>query len=121
MAAESQRSRSRPARRATQPKRQAAPRRWSHHVMETSNALDLEGGVFNQRSARRIAASLKRSADQSLRRKADPYRSAMSMLTFYINRGGRNLSRERKRVLERAKEELRALFGRPRRGRPRAG
>lgn len=86
--------------------------RWSHHVTETSNALDLEPGVFENASPRGIAASLKRSAEQSTRRKSEPYRSAMSMLVFYINRAGRNLSPERRQVLERAKDELRRLFGR---------
>jgi hypothetical protein len=89
-----------------------AGRKWSARVMATSNALDLVPAVFNQPSARRIAESLKRSAEQSRRRKSSPFRSAMSMLTFYINRGGRNLSTARKRTLERAKDELRALFGR---------
>ncbi len=88
------------------------PRRWSARVMKTSNALDLEPGVFTQRSARTIAASLKRSALASRRRKAAPYQSAMSMLNFHINRSGRALSPERRRVLERAKIELRRLFGR---------
>jgi hypothetical protein len=82
--------------------------------MATSDALDLDAGVFKQGSARAIAASLKRSAEQSTRRKSSPFRSAMSMLTFYINRGGKNLSAERRATLERAKDELRALFGRPR-------
>ena len=86
--------------------------RWSAQVMNTSNALDLEPGVFTQRSARAIAASLKRSALASHRRKAQPYRSAMSMLNFHINRSGRGLTPERRRVLERAKIELRKLFGR---------
>jgi hypothetical protein len=81
--------------------------------METSNALDLEPGVFKLPSARRVAESLKRSAERSQRRKSDPYRSAMSMLTFHINRSGRAMPPERRRVLERAKGELRALFGRP--------
>jgi translation initiation factor 2 alpha subunit (eIF-2alpha) len=81
-------------------------------VTETSDALDLEPGVFSEREPRRIALSLKRSAEQSRRRKAEPFRSAMSMLTFYINRAGRNLSAPRKRVLERAKVELRRLYGR---------
>jgi len=81
-------------------------------VTETSHALDLESGVFEDRSPRRIAASLKRSAEQSKRRKSEPYRSAMSMLVFYINRAGKNLSPDRRRVLERAKDELRHLFGR---------
>ena len=91
----------------------ANPHRWSAHVMKTSDALDLEPGVFTQRSARAIAASLKRSALASSRRKSEPYRSAMSMLNFHINRSGRDLTAERRRVLERAKVELRRLFGRP--------
>jgi hypothetical protein len=78
-----------------------------------SNALDLDRGVFTWRSPRRIAASLKRSAEQSNRRKAEPFQSAMSMLNFYINRAGRNLPPARLRVLERAKHELRVLFRRP--------
>ncbi len=89
-------------------------RRWSQRVTETSDALDLEGGVFSQRSPKQIAASLKRSAERSKRRKTDPYRSAMSMLTFYINRAGRQLPASRKRTLEKAKGELRAAFGRDR-------
>ncbi|MCO5106148.1 MAG: DUF3175 domain-containing protein [Burkholderiaceae bacterium] len=95
----------------------AAPR-WSQRVTETSSALDLEPGVFALRDPRRIARSLKRSAEASTRRKADPFRSAMSMLTFYINRAGRKLPAERRACLERAKDELRALYGRPRRGAP---
>ena len=82
--------------------------------MQTSNALDLEPGVFTLRTPRAVAASLKRSAERSHRRKSDPYRSAMSMLTFHINRGGRNLSPSRRRVLESAKNELRAMYGRSR-------
>ena len=85
--------------------------RWSQRVTETSNALDLERGIFTQSDPRRIALSLKRSAERSRRRKSDPYRSAMSMLTFYINRAGTTLSRVRRRELERAKDELRALYG----------
>ena len=81
--------------------------------MKTSNALDLEPGVFTRRSAREVAASLKRSALASDRRKSEPYRSAMSMLNFHLNRSGRGLTPERRRVLERAKVELRRLFGRP--------
>jgi Protein of unknown function (DUF3175) len=81
--------------------------------MRTSNALDLEKGIFQQRSARAIAASLKRAALASHRRKSEPFRSAMSMLNFHINRGGRGLSAERRRTLERAKVELRRLFHRP--------
>jgi hypothetical protein len=82
--------------------------------MQTSNALDLEPGVFRLRTPRSIASSLRRSAERSHRRKSDPYRSAMSMLTFHINRGGRNLSPSRRKVLESAKNELRAMYGRPR-------
>ncbi len=95
------------------PTRKNPPRKWSQHVTETSDALDLEGGVFKKRSARAIAQSLKESAEHSDRRKADPYRSAMSMLTFYINRAGHNLSDAEHRRLENAKNELRVLFGRP--------
>lgn len=82
--------------------------------METSDALDLEQGIFAESSPKVIAASLKRSAEHSHRRKSDPFRSAMSMLTFFINRGGSTLSATRRRILERAKDELRDLFGRPR-------
>lgn len=92
--------------------RKVGGRRWSRRVTETSDALDLRHGVFTLDDPKRIAASLKRSAETSRRRKADPFRSAMSMLTFYINRGGRNLSASRKRTLMRAKDELRHQFGR---------
>lgn len=80
--------------------------------MQTSDALDLEAGVFTKRSPRAIALSLKRSAESSRRRKAEPYRSAMSMLSFHINRSGKSLSPERRRILDQAKQELRAAFGR---------
>ena len=86
-------------------------RKWSQEVTDKSNALDLEQGVFKKRSARAVAKSLKDSADHSERRKSDPYRSAMSMLTFYINRAGKNLPKQRRERLEAAKDELRALFG----------
>ncbi len=86
--------------------------RWSGRVTRESDALDLKKGVFRSRDPKKIAASLKRSAEHSHRRKSDPYRSAMSMLTFYINRGGKNLSASRKRILERAKDALREKFGR---------
>jgi hypothetical protein len=89
----------------------ATPRRWSKRVTETSNALDLEPGVF-RRTPRAIALSLKRSAERSRRRKVDPYRSAMSMLNLYLNRAGKNLSAERRRSLNRAKVELRRVFHR---------
>lgn len=87
-------------------------KRWSREVTEKSNALDLESNVFTKENPRAIAESLKRSAEHSTRRKSDPYRSAMSMLTFYINRAGKNLPEERREKLESAKDELRALFGR---------
>lgn len=87
-------------------------RRWSQRVTRTSNALDLESGVFRMRSPRAIARSLARSANASGRRKSPPFRSAMSMLTFYVNRAGRKLpARDRARLL-RAKDELRKLYGR---------
>ena len=94
-------------------------RYWSREVMERSDALDLECGVFTWSDPRRIAASLKRSAETSRRRKGTPYQSAMSMLNFYVNRAGKTLSASRKRLYERAKIELRKAFGRnlpPRRG-----
>ncbi|MCW5807567.1 MAG: DUF3175 domain-containing protein [Deltaproteobacteria bacterium] len=87
-------------------------RKWSQGVTEHSDALDLEPGVFKGSSAE-IARSLKRSADRSTRRKAEPYRSALSMLTFYVNRAGSKLPASRKRALEGAKDELRRLYGRP--------
>jgi hypothetical protein len=99
------------ARRNTARKAAGRGARWSKHVTETSDALDLKGGVFTLRDPKKIAASLKRSAEHSKRRKADPYRSALSMLTFYINRAGRNLPASRRKVLDRAKAELRAQFG----------
>jgi hypothetical protein len=90
----------------------SATRKWSARVTRESNALDLDTGVFKLDSPKRIAASLKRSAERSKRRKADAYRSALSMLTFYINRAGRNLPASRKRALNKAKDELRVQFGR---------
>jgi len=86
--------------------------RWSGRVTRESNALDLEEGVFTWDDPKRIAASLKRSAECSSRRKSPPFRSAMSMLVFYINRAGKNLDRNQLRILEQAKEELRRLYGR---------
>lgn len=88
-------------------------RRWSQRVTERSDALDLDRGVFTRTDPKSIARSLKRSAERSKRRKTDPFRSAMSMLTFYINRAGRTLPKTQLRRLERAKNELRTLFGRP--------
>jgi hypothetical protein len=87
-------------------------RKWSAEVTEHSNALDLQKDVFKLDSPKAIALSLKRSAEHSHRRKADPYRSAMSMLSFYINRAGDNLPAERRKTLEAAKGELRQAFGR---------
>jgi hypothetical protein len=89
-----------------------AARRWSARVTRESNALDLEEGVFTKRSPRAVALSLKRSAERSRRRKSTPFRSAMSMLNFYINRAGKNLPASQRKVLERAKDELRKLYGR---------
>jgi len=87
------------------------PRKWSRKVNETSDALDLEQGVFKGNDPKKIAQSIKRSASRSKRRKAAPFQSAMSMLNFYINRGGDNLPASKKKVLEDAKDELRKLFG----------
>ena len=92
-------------------------KRWSGRVTRESNALDLEPSVFTLSDPRAIARSLKRSAERSKRRKAEPFRSAMSMLIFYINRAGKNLSKDRRRRLEKAKDELRELYGRPARRR----
>ena len=102
-----------PTRKRTSKK--ATVKRWSQEVTETSDALDLEEGIFALENPRQIARSLKKSADQSRRRKSEPFRSAMSMLTFYINRAGRHLDDEQRARLEKAKDELRALYGRPRR------
>src|SRR5713226_108137 len=95
-----------------------APRLWSAEVARRSNALDLQPGVFTWADPKRIAASLKRSAQTSRRRKTDSYRSALSMLSFYINRAGANLSPTRRRILARAKGELRKQFGAPERTPP---
>jgi hypothetical protein len=89
---------------------------WSARVMRESNALDLEQGVFTLNDPKEIALSLKRSADRSERRKAEPFRSAMSMLNFYINRAGKNMPKKRLAVLERAKDELRIAYGREPKG-----
>jgi hypothetical protein len=89
-------------------------KRWSQQVTETSNALDLEPGVFSWDDPRRIARSLKWSADSSDRRKSSPFRSAMSMLNFYVNRAGKKLPGKQREILETAKEELRELYGRGR-------
>jgi hypothetical protein len=94
-------------------RKSGAPRRWSRRVTENSDALDLSAGVFARNDPKSIARSLKRSAEASHRRKSDPYRSAMSMLSFYINRAGSKLSATRQHKLQAAKQELRRLYGRP--------
>jgi Protein of unknown function (DUF3175) len=99
------------ARRKTARSAKRGGRRWSQRVTETSDAMDLQGGVFTLRDPKKIAASLKRSAERSKRRKTNPYRSALSMLTFYINRAGKNLPVSRRKALSRAKDELKAQFG----------
>ena len=91
--------------------RNAAPKRWSQRVTQQSDALDLKRGVFKLASAKKIAASLKNSAEKSMRRKANAYRSALSMLIFYINRAGKNLPKTERERLERAKVELKRQFG----------
>jgi len=85
---------------------------WSQKITLTSNALDLEKGVFSWHNPRKIAASLKESAERSVRRKSSPFQSAMSMLNFYINRAGKNLKPRQKKILEQAKKELRIIFKR---------
>jgi len=105
-------SRRNAGRKRRSPRRAARTgRRWSQHVTEHSDALTLDKGVFALRDPKRIAASLKRSAERSRRRKSSPFRSALSMLTFYINRAGKSLPASRKRTLMRAKDELRKQFG----------
>jgi hypothetical protein len=92
--------------------RKSSPKRWSQRVTEQSDALDLKQGVFKLRDAKKIAASLKRSAERSSRRKTGAYRSALSMLTFYINRAGKTLPKTQRDRLQRAKTELKRAFGR---------
>jgi hypothetical protein len=99
-------------RRARKSRTGPKKRRWSGEVTRRSNSLDLERSVFTFKNPRRVALSLKRSAEKSRRRKGTPYQSAMSMLNFYINRAGPNLSATQKHVLQRAKPELRKAFGR---------
>ena len=93
-------------------RRARKPRKWSAHVTQTSDAMDLRKNVFRLSDPKRIARSVKRSAQQSKRRKGTPYQSAMSMLNFYINRAGKNLTPAKKAKLEKAKEELKSLFHR---------
>ena len=90
----------------------AAKKRWSNKVTQASNALSLEPGVFTKKDPKEITRSLKRSAEASTRRKSEPFRSAMSMLVFYVNRAGKNLSQAQRKRLEKAKDELRKLYGR---------
>jgi len=99
------------ARRKSSP-RNASPKRWSQRVTKESDALDLRHGVFKLTNPKKIAASLKRSAERSSRRKTGAYRSALSMLTFYINRAGRTLPKTQRDRLQRAKTELKGQFGR---------
>ncbi|WNC94070.1 DUF3175 domain-containing protein [Paraburkholderia sp. FT54] len=92
--------------------RAKSPKKWSHHVMETSDAMDIQHDIFKTGSAESIAQSLKASSTKSRRRKGTPFQSAMSMLNFYINRAGRNLPKARRDTLQRAKRKLREAFGR---------
>ena len=98
------------SRKKSTARRKTGKKRWSQNVTEHSDALDLKGGVFKQRDPKRIAASLKRSAERSSRRKSGAYRSALSMLTFYINRAGKTLPKTQRERLERAKGELKRQF-----------
>jgi hypothetical protein len=100
------------ARRKPPAKRKSSPKRWSQKVTQESDALDLKRGVFTLQDPKRIAASLKRSAERSSRRKAGSYRSALSMLTFYVNRAGKTLPKTQRERLQRAKVELKRQFGR---------
>lgn len=93
-------------------KKKSSKKYWSGKITRTSNALDLEQGVFTWNDPKKIARSLKESAEISIRRKTEPFQSAMSMLNFYINRAGKNLTKERKKVLNQAKQELRKIFNR---------
>jgi hypothetical protein len=101
-----------PAARRKATIRKSSSKRWSQRVTQQSDALDLKRGVFKLTSTKKIAASLKRSAERSSRRKAGAYRSALSMLTFYINRAGKNLPKAQRDRLQRAKTELKHQFGR---------
>ena len=92
--------------------KKTSTKKWSAEVTETSDALDLKPNIFESNDPKEIAASLKKSAEKSTRKKSAPYRSAMSMLTFYINRAGKNLPESQKKILEKAKDELRKAFGR---------
>jgi Protein of unknown function (DUF3175) len=104
-------SRNRKATNSRKAAKSRTSKRWSQAVTEGSDALDLKKAVFTLKDPKKIALSLKRSAEHSTRRKSDPYRSAMSMLTFYINRAGKGLSQTERTRLEKAKGELRKAFG----------
>lgn len=106
------------ARRTKSAGTRGSARRWSQRVTTESNALDLESGVFTLSDPKEIAKSLRRSAERSTRRKAGPFASAMSMLTFYVNRAGSGLPAAQRKRLMRAKSELRRLYGKPEPGRP---
>jgi hypothetical protein len=105
-------SRTSASKKSATKKKTAPKKKWSRRVMQTSDALDLESGVFKSKDPKKIARSLKRSAERSKRRKGTPLQSAMSMLNFYINRAGKHLTAKEKQPLEKAKPELRKLFGR---------
>jgi hypothetical protein len=105
----SRRTRSAPGKKSSS---KSSSRRWSQRVTRESDALDLQAGVFKQTDPKKVAASLKRSAERSSHRKAAPYRSALSMLTFYINRAGKTLPKAQRDRLQRAKIELKRQFGR---------
>ena len=92
--------------------KKASPKKWSKKVTETSDAMDLEQDIFKSKDSKKIAASVKKSAEKSKRKKAGPFQSAMSMINFYENRGGKNISAAQKKVLDQAKNELRKLYGR---------
>lgn len=100
------------AHRSKAAKQRTGTKKWSHHVMETSDAMDIEHDIFKTGSAESIAQSLKHSSTKSRRRKGTPYQSAMSMLNFYINRAGKNLPKSRRETLQQAKRKLREAFGR---------
>jgi hypothetical protein len=93
------------------PTKQKSPKKWSRHVTETSNAMDIEKGTFSSDDPAKIARTVEKDAETSTRRKSSPYRSAMSMLTFYINRAGTKLTPKHRKVLEEAKDILREQFG----------
>ncbi len=92
--------------------KKSAPKKWSKSVTEHSDAMDLEHDIFKSKDPKKIAASVKKSAEESKRKKAGPFQSAMSMINFYENRGGKNISAAQKKILDKSKEELRKLFGR---------